>query len=70
MNWWKNHGTKILGTIGTLAGLLATVDPAAITAFLNAIFGDRGPGIATMILGGLTIYKGFKNSKANAAPNP
>lgn len=60
---WKDHGTKILGALGTLTGIFAGADPAAVTGLL----GDRGPGIVMSVLSLLTILRGFTNS-ANTPP--
>lgn len=62
MDFLKNHGTKVLGTVGTVASVLATADPAAVTDLL----GNRGPYIVTAVLSFLTILRGFQNS-ANAS---
>ncbi len=62
MDFLKNHGTKVLGTVGTVASVLATADPAAVVDLL----GSRGPFIVTGVLSILTIMRGFTNS-ANAS---
>lgn len=60
---WENHGTKVLGSLGITIGTLAAMDPTMITALLSAVLGARGPGIATTILGILTFWRGFQNTK-------
>lgn len=59
MNAIKNHGTKMLGVVGTLASVFATADPMAVAALL----GERGPYIVTGALSILTILRGFSNTK-------
>ena len=57
-DWWKNHGTKILGGITTLLGVIVTATPDTLTS----LFGAHAPGIATAAAGLLTILRGFTNS--------
>lgn len=59
---FKNHGTKIIGTVGAAASVLATADPAAVMALL----GDRGPFVVTGVLSILTILRGFQNTTTAA----
>jgi hypothetical protein len=61
-NFWKNHGTKIIGSLTTLLGAITVATPDTLTG----IFGTRGPAIATAAAGILTIWRGFYNS--NQAP--
>lgn len=61
--WWKQHGTKVLGSLLGLFGLIETLSPGDITSFLTSLFGDRGPGIAVSVLGWLTFIRGFINQK-------
>lgn len=63
--FWDNHGTKIIGTVTALGGSAAALDPTTVTAILSALMGDRGPGIATGIIGLLTLLRGFKNTKGD-----
>lgn len=65
--FWKGHGTKIIGTITALGGSAAALDPATVAAILTAIAGDRGPGIATGVVGLMTLWRGFTNTKAEKA---
>ncbi len=56
--WWRGHGTKILGTIGAvIPGLLGIHDliPAKDVKYWLA---------AGVIVGALTVKRGFENTKA------
>lgn len=56
---WKQHGTKVIGTLGTVASIFAAADPSQVMQLL----GERGPFIVTAALSVLTILRGFQNSK-------
>lgn len=58
MSYWKDHGTKIIGSATALLGAVTTVNPD----FLSGIFGPKAPAIATAVAGILTIIRGFTNS--------
>lgn len=62
IDYWDSHGTKILGTLAAIvAGLLVVPDlipPGVATKALQA---------ANVILGVLTLQRGFTNS--NASPS-
>lgn len=58
MNWFKAHGTKILGTTLGALGVVTTMSPSTITDLL----GDRGPGIVIACGGLLTFLRGLQNS--------
>lgn len=60
----RNHGTKIIGAVSTLIGVAATLTPDQLTA----VFGDKAPAAAMMVMGVLTILRGFQNNKLNGAP--
>jgi hypothetical protein len=60
-NYWKNHGTKILGTVTTLLGAISAASPDT----LSGLFGPRAPAIAVAAAGLLTIIRGFTNSANN-----
>jgi len=57
IKYWKDHGTKILGTLVTIIGGLLTLGliPAAYTQIAQ--------GLLTL-LGGTAIKRGFTNSAA------
>lgn len=59
MNIFKDHGTKVIGGLTTLVGLLGAVDPAV----LQATIGDKGMSYVVGVAGILTILRGFQNSK-------
>jgi hypothetical protein len=58
MNWYTNHGTKILGVIITILGgfLLLPIEQQ------TALVGETAPRVAVGITGLLTILRGFQNS--------
>ena len=60
-NYWKDHGTKILGAITTALGAISAASPDT----LSGIFGPKGPAIAVTAAGLLTIVRGFTNSTNN-----
>jgi len=60
MNLWKNHGTKILGTLITVLGIFTTVSQDTLTS----LFGTHGPAVAVVIGGLLTFLRGFQNTTA------
>lgn len=55
---FKDHGTKIIGTIFTLAGTFAAFSPEQVLALL----GERGPGIVVALGGLATVLRGLQNS--------
>lgn len=63
MNLLPNHGTKILGSVMTLLGVVVAASPD----LLVSIFGKYGPGIAVAAGGVLTILRGFQNT-SNGEP--
>lgn len=64
LNWWSNHGTKIIGAITATLGSLMTLDPATLTT----LFGVKGSAIAVAVSGFLTIWRGFGNSSSPKSP--
>jgi len=62
LKWWKDHGTKIIGTlVGIIGGALTMgLIPSAYTQIAQ--------GVVTF-LGGIAVKRGFTNS-ANAAVTP
>lgn len=56
--WYRNHGTKILGTIGAvipgLLGIHELIPPDDVKYWLAA----------GVIVGALTVKRGFENTKA------
>lgn len=63
-----SHGTKIIGALIGVFGLIESIDPGQITAFLTVLFGDRGPGIAVGVLGWIAFIRGFVNSNQLKQP--
>lgn len=60
MSWFKNHGTKALGTATAVVGVLGGVNPAVVPP-------SWAPWI--MALAGLaTIGRGFQNTANNQPP--
>lgn len=57
MKYWKEHGTKILGTAQTIVAGFITI-PGLITA-------ENLPywGAANVVLAALTINRGFTNTR-------
>ncbi len=55
---WKDHGTKIIGTVGSAVSILAAADPTAVAALL----GNRAPFYVTAALSILTVLRGFQNT--------
>lgn len=59
MNFLKEHGTKALGVIGSLLGILAmNLTPEQIVSILGA----KGPGAIMLASGILTYLRGHQNS--------
>ena len=69
--WWKCHGTKIIGAVTYLTGLLAFIDHETVQLIkeaLGPVWGARA-AFALMILAGLvTAKRGYTNSQRNASP--
>lgn len=65
MNWFKSHGTKIIGGATTALGVLGAVDPNV----LAGVLGPQGMAYVAAVGGLLTILRGFQNS-ANQTPPP
>jgi hypothetical protein len=61
MNFWKDHGTKILGSITTVLGAITVAAPDQ----LASIFGSRAPAAVVLATGLLTIVRGFTNAPVN-----
>jgi hypothetical protein len=55
---WKDHGTKVIGAVGTAASILAAADPTQVAVLL----GNRAPFYVTAALSILTILRGFQNT--------
>lgn len=68
MNWWKDHGTKILGAATAATQVIQATDP---TVLATAI-GPQGLNYVGAFLGIMTIIRGVQNTNAiNAqAPKP
>lgn len=64
IRWWTDHGTKILGAVGTaIPGLIAINDlipPEQVKYWLAA----------DLLIGVFTFGRGFTNTKANAQITP
>lgn len=67
MNWWDNHGTKILGTVFAAIGAFQVGLPQIQDVVTKSTYGllQLGTGVLVAVLGSLTIRRGFTNS-ANA----
>lgn len=64
-NWYKNHGTKILGTATAFIGGLQT---AIIQGWLDVAHWEKQlVAVLVVALGTSTVARGFTNTK-NAAP--
>lgn len=62
LNWWADHGTKILGTVTAIIPGLLGIDgliPAPQTKYWLA---------AGVVIGALTVQRGFNNSKQETSP--
>jgi len=60
--WWTSHGTKILGTVGAIIPGLLGIDglvPSTQTKYWLA---------AGVVIGALTVGRGFSNSKQEPSP--
>lgn len=55
---FSEHGTKILGVVVTVLGLVVTLTPDQVTALL----GTHGAGAIMAISGVLTVLRGLQNS--------
>jgi hypothetical protein len=55
---FNEHGTKILGVVVTVLGLVVGLAPDQLTA----LFGERAPGIVMALGGVLTVLRGLQNS--------
>jgi hypothetical protein len=66
MNWWKDHGTKVIGTAGAAVSVLSVASPDQI----SALFGPNAAGYVLGALNLLTVMRGFQNSKANGPTTP
>jgi hypothetical protein len=58
MMMWKEHGTKIVGSVITILGVVGTLGPDSMIE----IFGERGPGIAGIIAGVVVVLRGVQNT--------
>lgn len=58
---WKDHGTKIIGAVGTVLGMFAAMSPDQVTSIL----GQNGQGYLMAGLSLLTMVRGFQNAKVN-----
>lgn len=64
---WTNHGTKLLGVLGSIAGGLAMyLTPEQLVAILGA----KGPGAVLLAGGVLTYLRGLQNSKNSTTTLP
>jgi hypothetical protein len=65
---WKEHGTKLLGALGAVAGGLAMyLTPEQLVSLLGA----KGPGAVLLAGGVLTYLRGLQNSgKVPGGPAP
>lgn len=64
MSLFKDHGTKLLGGLTTVVGVLGAIDPTVLATTL----GPKGMAYATALAGFLTILKGVQNTNAQKPP--
>ncbi len=59
VSYWKDHGTKILGTLSTIV--------AGLSVIPNLISAQHQPywTAASVVLGALTVQRGFSNSDSS-----
>lgn len=66
--WWKNHGTKILGTVTAFIGGLQT---AIIQGWLDVDKWEKQVvAVLVVAMGTFTVSRGFTNSKNTPPPAP
>lgn len=61
--FWKGHGTKLIGGAVTALGLVAAGDPSIVKALTEVVGTNRAPGIIVLAAGAMTFYRGFSNTK-------
>lgn len=62
MNWWKDHGTKILGAATAATQVIQATDPTVLAAAI----GPKGLNYVGAFLGIMTILRGVQNTKSLA----
>jgi len=60
MNWWKSHGTKILGAATAVTSVVQATDPTVLAAAV----GPQGLSYLSAFLGIMTIVRGVQNTNA------
>lgn len=63
MNWWKDHGTKLLGAATAATQVIQATDPTVLAAAI----GPKGLNYVGAFLGFMTVLRGFQNT-ANQQP--
>jgi hypothetical protein len=58
-NLWKQHGTKLLGSVTVALGTIAVATPAEFSVF--GIHGHTALRITVIAAGLLTVVRGFTN---------
>jgi hypothetical protein len=64
-DFWRNHGTKLIGFLSTAIGALEFLDSTTLRVIERALGPQWGPRVSNgvLILAGLaTAYRGFLNS--------
>lgn len=66
-SFWAGHGTKLVGSLVALLGLLGALNAEQ----LQVLFGAKGgPFVAVLVGGLLTLLRGFQGPKQNPLPPP
>lgn len=68
MSLWKKHGTKVIGYVSAVAGIVEFIDMKTVN-LIETSFPKYGPYVSHGILiasGVMTAYRGHKNSAAIA----
>ena len=66
MNWWKDHGTKLLGAATAVTQVVQATDPLVLAAAI----GPKGLNYLGAFLGIMTIVRGVQNTNTINARNP
>jgi hypothetical protein len=66
MNWWRDHGTKILGAATAATQVIQATDPTVLAAAI----GPKGLNYVGAFLGIMTIIRGVQNTNAQKAVVP
>jgi hypothetical protein len=60
---WRNHGTKILGTVSTIIAAIQSADYAVAEFLTKKEHAALALGMS--IVGALTVHRGYENSNRN-----